>query len=253
MIKFTQVSKSYDGGQTYAVKEINLTIKQGETLVILGSSGSGKTTLLKLINLLIPTYEGNIEIHGQDQHDLDPVALRRTMGYVFQGVGLFPHMTVAENISIVLRLQGIPKEQRHLRAQELLQFIDLDPAIYAMRMPDELSGGQQQRVGVARALANEPEILLMDEPFGALDSITRDSLQEDFKKLKNRLNKTVVFVTHDIFEALRLADRIAIMHAGQLEQIGTKHDILENPASPFVRELCEKPAKQLARYQELFT
>jgi len=250
MIKLSHVSKSFDGGRSYSVKDVSFEVMQGEILVILGSSGSGKTTLLKMINALIPASQGSIAIGGKDIQEVDPVELKRSMGYVFQGIGLFPHLTVAENIAIILRLLKVPVAKRKQRAAELLKFINLDPSIYADRMPAELSGGQQQRVGVARALANNPDILLMDEPFAALDSINRDALQQDLLDLHKRLHKTIMFVTHDIFEAMRIADRIAVMHNGCLEQIGLKAELVTNPASDFVRELFAKPAKQLAMFEE---
>ena len=250
MIKVNNVSKSFDGGKTYAVKGISLHVQRGELLVLLGSSGSGKTTLLKLINLLVSGYTGDITLNGCNIQDKDPVALRRSMGYVFQGVGLFPHMTVLQNISIVLELQKVNKEIARRRALELMEFINLDPDVYANRSPDALSGGQKQRVGVARALASDPDILLMDEPFGALDSINRDTLQEDLLRLNSQLHKTVIFVTHDILEAVRIADRIAVLDKGILHQIGSKSELIENPATDFVRDLFAKTEKQLARYEE---
>ncbi len=181
---------------------------------------------------------------------MDTVELRRSIGYVFQGIGLFPHMTVEENVSIVLRLLGTSPCRRRTRARELLELVELDPDEFHCRYPNELSGGQQQRVGVARALAADPAYLLMDEPFGALDAVTRDGLQQEVLRLKEKLGKTIVFVTHDIFEALTLADRIAVMHEGLLEQVGTAREILSAPATEFVRALFEKPAAQLTAYQE---
>jgi osmoprotectant transport system ATP-binding protein len=243
------VSKSFDGGQHFAVSNISLCVHDGETLVLLGSSGCGKTTVLKLTNRLLEPSSGTIEIDGLDIARIDPVLLRRRIGYVFQEIGLFPHMTVEENVGIVLRLLGWPAENRRRRARELLETIGLDPATYAGRFPEELSGGQQQRVGVGRALASDPAYLLMDEPFGALDSLTRDTLQQEMLSLKEQLKKTIIFVTHDIFEALTLGDRIAVLHAGCLQQIGTKDEMLEKPATDFVRDLFAKPAQQLAAYR----
>jgi osmoprotectant transport system ATP-binding protein len=188
---------------------------------------------------------------GEDIATQDPIALRRKIGYVFQGIGLFPHMTVAENIAIVPRLLGWPAARQRDRAHDLLEVVGLEPDRYRDRFPDELSGGQQQRVGVARALAADPAYLLMDEPFGALDALTRDVLQQELIGIRERIHKTIVFVTHDIFEALALGDRIAVLHAGRLEQVGTREEILRRPATEFVRELFAKPAQQLAAYGDL--
>jgi len=247
MISLKHVSKTFDG-EHRVVDDVSLDVRDGETLVLLGSSGSGKTTLLKLTNRLLEPTAGTIEVDGEDIADQDPITLRRGIGYVFQGIGLFPHMTVEENVAMVPRLLGWPSARRRKRADELLRIVGLDPMIYAGRFPEELSGGQQQRVGVGRALAADPAYLLMDEPFGALDALTRDTLQQELIAMKKQLKKTIVFVTHDIFEALALADRTAILHAGRLEQIGTCAEILRKPATDFVRELFAKPAKQLAAY-----
>ncbi len=250
MIVIRNLYKSFNDGATYVVEDVSLEVAEGETVVLLGSSGSGKTTTMKMINRLIDPSSGTIEVDGRNVMEQDPVELRRSIGYVFQGIGLFPHMTIEDNVAIVLRLLGRSSSERRQRAHELLELVQLDPAEYAQRMPGELSGGQQQRIGVARALAADPAYMLMDEPFGALDALTRDTLQQEVLKLKERLRKTIVFVTHDIFEALALADRVAIMHEGRLEQVGTQEEILGNPATPFVRELFEKPAKQLAAFRE---
>jgi osmoprotectant transport system ATP-binding protein len=247
MIRLMHVSKTFDGGRSYAVKDLSLEVAQGETLVLLGSSGCGKTTTLKMINRLIEPTEGVVEVAGRNVRQQDPVTLRRGIGYVFQGIGLFPHMTVFQNVDLVPRLLGWPPEQRRRRAEEILRLVDLHPVDFANRFPEELSGGQQQRVGVARALAADPSYLIMDEPFGALDPLTREGLQQELLKLKKKLKKTIVFVTHDIFEALQLGDRIAVLHQGRLEQVGTGRDILNAPATPFVRDLFSKPARQLDR------
>lgn len=249
MISLKHISKSFDGGSQFAVDDVSLDVLEGETLVLLGSSGSGKTTLLKLVNRLLERTSGTIELDGEDIAGQDPVSLRRKIGYVFQGIGLFPHMTVEENVAIVPRLLGWPAARRRDRARELLDLVGLDSETYAGRFPEELSGGQQQRVGVGRALAADPAYLLMDEPFGALDALTRDTQQRELLALKERLQKTIVFVTHDIFEALTLGDRIAVLHAGRLEQIGTREEIVQQPATAFVRELFAKPAQQLAAYR----
>lgn len=251
MIRLKNISKVFPNGAK-AVRNLSLDIAEGETLVLLGSSGCGKTTTLKMINRLLEPTSGDIEVDGRSILDHDPVELRRSIGYVFQGIGLFPHITIGENVEIVVRLLGWPAAKRRRRALELLELVGLDPADYANRMPDELSGGQQQRVGVARALAADPTYLLMDEPFGALDALTRDSLQQELLALKRKLPKTIVFVTHDIFEALTLGDRIAILHGGELQQVGTKEEVLAKPATPFVRELFEKSAKQLAAFKGVF-
>lgn len=248
MISLRHVSKSFDGGRHFVVDDISFDVREGETLILLGSSGCGKTTLLKLTNRLLEPTSGTIEVDGEDIAGQDPISLRRRIGYVFQGIGLFPHMTVEENVATVPRLLGWPPPQRRERARELLHIVGLDPKIYTGRFPEELSGGEQQRVGVGRALAADPAYLLMDEPFGALDALTRDTLQQELLALKKRLKKTIVFVTHDIFEALALGERIAVLHAGRLEQIGTREEILKKPATDFVRELFAKPAQQLAAY-----
>ncbi|KTD22150.1 spermidine/putrescine transport system ATP-binding protein PotA [Legionella lansingensis] len=236
-ITLHNVSKSFDRKKSYSVKNLNLSIVDGETLILVGSSGSGKSTLLRLINHTLKPTSGRIEIDGKLIQDYPRVQLRRSMGFVFQDIGLFPHMTVAQNIAIIMRLMSIPKEQRTKRVNELLHLVNLDPEKYFNRYPDELSGGEQQRVGVARALATNPNYILMDEPFAALDALTRETLQNEIIALKQKLNKTIIFVTHDINEAFRLADRIAIMHAGNLEQIGTKEDVLVRPATEFVKQL----------------
>ncbi|MCP4667509.1 MAG: ATP-binding cassette domain-containing protein [Deltaproteobacteria bacterium] len=251
MIRLRDVSKTFDDGRTYAVKDLSLHVQEGETLVLLGSSGCGKTTTLKMVNRLIePTY-GVIEVNGEDVTTQDPVHLRRRIGYVFQGIGLFPHMTIEQNVELVPRLCGWPPKKRGDRIEELLELVGLPPEAYAHRFPDELSGGEQQRVGVARALAADPAHLLMDEPFGALDAITRETLQQELLTLKKRLNKTIIFVTHDIFEALLIGDRIAVLHEGHLEQVGAKREVLSTPATGFVRDLFAKPARQMAMARDL--
>lgn len=247
MIHFHQIRKSFDGGRSWAVRDVNLEIVTGEWFVLLGSSGSGKSTLLKLVNRLVGDFAGRIEVDHRDVTQSDAVTLRRSIGYVFQGIGLFPHWTVMENVAAGLRLRGFSARRRRQRAAELLEMIELDPSVYADRYPAQLSGGQRQRVGVARALATDPSYLLMDEPFGALDGVTRDTLQTWMLRLKEKLGKTVVFVTHDLFEAMTLADRIGVMHEGVLEQVGSARELRNQPASPFVRELFEKPMNQLRR------
>lgn len=251
MIRYDRVFKSYEGTNAPAVRDLSLTVEDGETLVLLGPSGCGKTTLLRMTNRLEDLSSGSIEIEGEDIGRMDPVQLRRRIGYVFQGIGLFPHMTVAENAAMVLKLLGAATDERKARAEELLALVDLDPSIYGDRYPDELSGGQAQRVGVARALAANPNYLLMDEPFGALDAVTRRLLQDEMLRLKKQLGKTIVFVTHDIFEALSLGDRIAVLNKGSLEQVGTKEELVNSPASDFVSELFESPRAQLHEFRVL--
>jgi osmoprotectant transport system ATP-binding protein len=213
-IQFQNVSYRLNTGYEL-LRNLNLEVRRGETLVLLGRSGSGKTTTLKLINRLLPQSDGQISIDGRSLAEWDIIRLRRMIGYVIQEIGLFPHFTVARNIGVVPQIEGWPADRIHKRVQELLQLVGLEPQL-ASRYPRELSGGQRQRVGVARALAADPAFLLMDEPFGALDPITRAELQREFQDLQQRLGKTVVFVTHDLREALLLGTRIALMEAGQL-------------------------------------
>jgi osmoprotectant transport system ATP-binding protein len=234
MIKLENVTKSY-GGIT-AVNDLTMEVKEGEFAVLLGPSGCGKTTTLKMINRLITPTSGMIYVEEQDISGLNPIELRRRMGYVIQRIGLLPHMMVSDNIALVPHLKGWPKDKRMTRADELLDMVGLDPGTYRDKYPHQLSGGERQRVGVARALAVDPPILLMDEPFGALDPITRLQLQDEFLKLEEQVKKTVVFVTHDMDEAVRLADRIAIMNAGQLHQYATPLEILRYPADDFVAQ-----------------
>jgi osmoprotectant transport system ATP-binding protein len=251
MIVLDNVSKSFDGGQSYALRNVSLTIEEGETFVLVGTSGSGKTTILRLINRLIEPTSGRITLDGQDLSDYEAIALRRNMGYVFQGIGLFPHMTVGQNVAIGLRLTGISAVKRDARARELLELVELEPEAYVNRFPAELSGGQQQRVAVARALATDPNYLLMDEPFGALDMLTRDSLQKEVLRLKEKIRKTIVFVTHDIVEAFLLGDRVGVCDQGRLDQVGTKRELFEHPQTDFVRELLARPVEQLEAFREL--
>ncbi|MEK4011813.1 betaine/proline/choline family ABC transporter ATP-binding protein [Peribacillus sp. FSL M8-0224] len=238
MLKIENVSKIYKGGKK-AVKNISLDIKKGEFICFIGPSGCGKTTTMKMINRLIEPSEGKMLINGENIMDKDPVELRRQIGYVIQQIGLFPHMTILENITLVPKLLKWNEQKKKERALELLQLVDMGPE-YLERYPYELSGGQQQRIGVLRALASNPPLILMDEPFGALDPITRDALQEEFKNLQRTLDKTIVFVTHDMDEAIKLADRIVILKAGEIVQVGTPDEILRNPANEFVEEFIGK-------------
>lgn len=235
VVEFRSVSKSFSPRQV-ALHRLTFKVEKGETLVLLGSSGSGKTTSLKMINRLELPDEGEVLVEGRAVRDWDPIRLRRRVGYVIQEVGLLPHMTVEENVSLVPRLEGWGVQERRARARELLELVGLPPEDFLEQRPAQLSGGQKQRVGVARALANDPPILLMDEPFGALDPITRRRLQEEFRRLERELGKTVVFVTHDVVEAMRLGDRVAIMDSGKIRQIGTPRAVLEEPADDFVKE-----------------
>ncbi len=235
MIKFENVSKRYQDG-TIAVDSLNLEIKKGEFFVLIGPSGCGKTTTLKMINRLIPLSDGTIFFDEQKISEYDIHELRWNIGYVLQQIALFPHMTIEENITVVPEMKKWTKEKMKERAYELMDMVGLDPKMYANRKPKELSGGEQQRVGVIRALAADPEIILMDEPFSALDPISRESLQDDMLDLKKNLKKTTVFVTHDMQEALKLADRICIMEKGKIVQIGTPRELVMNPANDFVKK-----------------
>jgi osmoprotectant transport system ATP-binding protein len=245
MIEFQQVSKHF--GDTTAVDGIDLHIGKGEFVVLIGPSGSGKSTTLRMMNRLIDCDAGRIVFQGQDLQTLPPQALRLRMGYAIQSVGLFPHWTVEKNIGTVPRLLGWKPERVHARVQELLTLLQLEPSQFAKRFPDELSGGQQQRVGVARALAGEPEILLMDEPFGALDPVTRIVLQRELKRIHQLSGTTVVMVTHDIDEALFLASRIVLFQDGRIVQDGAPFDLLAHPANDFVSDFLGRAELGLKR------
>ena len=247
MIRLEHIFKKY--GETIAVSNLNLEVQAGEICVLIGPSGCGKTTTLKMINRLIEPSSGKILIDNRDSSSLKPFELRRGIGYAIQSVGLFPHLTVSENIAVVPRLLNWEKSRVEARVMELLELIGLEPNRYANAYPKALSGGQAQRVGVARALAADPSVLLFDEPFGAVDPLTRERLQNEFLELQKRLKKTVVFVTHDIDEAIKLADRIAILRDGKLEQFDTPEQILEQPANAFVRDFigADRGLKRLAR------
>jgi len=235
VIVFDHVVKRY--GDNVAVHDLSLRIDDGEIVVLVGPSGCGKTTTLKMINRLVEPNGGSITLDGRDTRDYDVDALRRSIGYVIQQVGLFPHLSVAENIATVPRLSGWDKPRIAARVEELLDLVGLPPAQYARRLPAELSGGERQRVGVARALGADPPVMLMDEPFGAIDPITRDRLQDELLRLQGVVRKTIVFVTHDIEEAIKLGDRVALFESGGiLAQYATPEELLARPASPFVSD-----------------
>lgn len=249
MIEFQNVSKRF--GDVRAVNDVSFRVEKGEILALLGESGCGKTTCLRMINRLIDLDKGYISVDGDYISDHDPIELRRGIGYVIQGTGLFPHYTVAQNIAAVPTLLGWSPEKSAHRVRELLELVNLPPDQFAERMPDELSGGQQQRVGVARALAARPQVMLMDEPFGALDPITRNELQDEFRALQQRLELTVVMVTHDVTEALLMADHIAVMHAGELQQVGAATELLAHPANDRVASLMAMPKQQADRVEAI--
>jgi osmoprotectant transport system ATP-binding protein len=248
MLRLEAVSKRYPNGNV-AVAELTLEIGEGEVCVLVGPSGCGKTTTLKMINRLVELTSGRILLDGEDVTEVDPVQLRRRMGYVIQQVGLFPHQSVADNVATVPRLLGWDRTRTRERVEELLALVGLPAEQYGTRYPDELSGGQRQRVGVARALGADPPVLLMDEPFGAIDPITRHRLQDEFLRLQGEVRKTVVFVTHDVDEAVKLGDRIAVLaEGGKLEQYDTPARVLGQPASAFVADFfgADRGVKQLA-------
>ena len=234
MIRLEGVSKTFDNAKAASVDDLSLTIAEGSTVALIGPSGCGKTTTMRMINRLIDPTGGRIFVNGQDITEADPVQLRRHIGYVIQSVGLFPHLTIGENIASVPRLLGWDRKRIKSRVEEMLDLVGLDPAEMLKRYPRQLSGGQRQRIGVARALAADPPVLLMDEPFGAIDPIARERLQNEFKAILRRVRKTVVFVTHDLDEAIRLGDRVAIMRSGKIVQQDSPEQILSRPADDFV-------------------
>ena len=234
MINFKNVSKSF--GNKKILDNINIEIEKNKITCLIGESGCGKTTLLKMINRLNEPTSGMITINGKNILKQDPIKLRRSIGYVIQQTGLFPHMTIKENIEIIPKIEKLPKQDIEKKTLELMQMIDLNPTEYLNRYPNELSGGQQQRIGIARAFATDPDIILMDEPFSALDPVTRSSLQDELIKIQNKHKKTIVFVTHDMDEAIKLADKIAIMEEGHIIQYDTPEMILKSPANDYVKE-----------------
>jgi osmoprotectant transport system ATP-binding protein len=254
LIAFAHVGKSFDGGRgaerVLAVNDVSLEVAEGEFLAIVGGSGSGKTTLLRLANRLIDADSGSITVEGEDVRAVDPVSLRRRIGYVFQSGGLFPHISVAGNIGVTPKLQGTPGAEIASRVDELLDLVRLDRTLYRDRFPHELSGGQRQRVGVARALAARPRIVLMDEPFGALDPLTRDALGDDYRALHGKLGLTTIMITHDMTEAILLADRVAVMRAGRLLAQGTPTELAES-GDAYVGELLRTPRRQAERLNVL--
>ena len=236
MIRLETLTKIYatPKGSVTAVDGVSFEVREGEICVLLGPSGCGKTTTLRMINRLVIPTSGKIYLRGCDTDSVDPVELRRGIGYVIQQIGLFPNMTVAENIGVVPRLLGWDAARRRRRAEELLSLLALPPSEFADRYPSELSGGQAQRIGVARALAVDPPVLLMDEPFAALDPVNREAIQDEFLRMQKKLRKTIMFVSHDIDEAVKMADRIAIFHSGRLVQFAAPDEMLAKPADPFV-------------------
>lgn len=238
MIRLEELTKIFETreGRAVAADRVSMEVREGEICILLGPSGCGKTTTLKMINRLVPPTSGKVFINGQDTTDYDTITLRRGIGYVIQQIGLFPNMTVAENIGVVPRMLGWDKRRIGKRVAELLEMVSLDPAVFTNRFPKELSGGQQQRVGVARALAADPPVLLMDEPFGAIDPINRGLIQDEFLKMQQKLGKTVLFVSHDIDEAVKMGDKIALFSDGTLQQFDAPDNVLAHPANDFVAD-----------------
>lgn len=238
-VEFKSVKKRFPKAGYDAVSDVSFKINEGEIVTILGTSGCGKTTLLKMVNRIYEPDSGEILFFGEPVKNMDPVELRRKIGYVIQQVGLFPHMTISENIATVPKILGWQKDRVEKRVEELLELVKLPAAEFKKRYPHQLSGGQQQRVGLARALAADPAIMLLDEPFGAIDAITRRSLQDELLSIHSKFKKTFLFVTHDIHEAFRLADRVLIMDAGEVKQFGTPREIRTDPSCEFVKKLVK--------------
>jgi osmoprotectant transport system ATP-binding protein len=250
LIELEQVSKSFDGGRTFALRDVSLAVEAGAFIALVGASGSGKTTAMKLINRLLEPDQGEVRVEGVAVRTLDAPPLRRRIGYVFQGVGLFPHMTIAENIAITPQLLGWPRSEIDARVAELLDLVEL-PQHYAGRLPQALSGGQRQRAGVARAIAARPRVVLMDEPFGALDPITRDALATAWRAIHDRLGVTTIMVTHDVQEAVLLADRIVVMGGGRILAEDAPGPLLDGDAAPEVAALMAMPRRQAERIRAL--
>jgi osmoprotectant transport system ATP-binding protein len=236
MIRFEKVTKIYPGSQAAAVNDIDLEVAEGEICVLIGPSGCGKTTLMRMVNRLIPITSGSIYVNGKNIMSQDVIELRCSIGYAIQQIGLFPHMTVADNIATVPKLLKWDKRRIEARVDELLSMVQLEPAVFRHRYPRELSGGQAQRVGVARAMATDPPVMLMDEPFGAIDPINREVLQDEFLSIQEKIRKTIIFVTHDIHEAIKMGNKIALLNAGRLVQFGSPEGLLTSPANQFVKD-----------------
>tara|TARA_B100000745_G_scaffold84461_2_gene52877 strand:+ start:121 stop:885 length:765 start_codon:yes stop_codon:yes gene_type:complete len=251
MIELRNVQKSFDNDSTFAVVDSSFSVERGELLGLIGESGCGKTTTLKMINRLEEPSYGSIYIDNQNVLERNPEELRRNIGYVFQGIGLFPHYSIRENVAAVPTLLDWNAEHIEARCCEILDLVGLPINDFGDRRPSQLSGGQQQRVGVARALAAEPDVLLMDEPFGALDPITRAELQEEFKRIQRELALTVIMVTHDMIEALLMADRIAVMKKGEILQIGTPRELINSPAHEYVKKIVEMPKRRADNLEKL--
>jgi osmoprotectant transport system ATP-binding protein len=250
MIALEKVSLSYPGAAGAAVRDVSLEVPRGAFFVLIGESGCGKTTTLHLINRLLEPDRGRVVVDGVDVRSVDPVTLRRGMGFIFQAIGLFPHLSVAENVGITPKLLGWPRERIAARVDELLDLVRLAPGTYRDRLPAALSGGQRQRVGLARALAAKPSVMLMDEPFGALDPLTRDELADEYRAIHDALGLTTVLVTHDMTEAMLLADTIAVMREGRIVQAAGPRELLDAPADDFVRALIETPRRRAKRLAE---
>lgn len=249
-IEYQGITKKYPGNDYLSVDHVNAVIEEGEFVTILGSSGCGKTTLLKMTNSLIRPTEGKVLFYGKDTAEEDPVQVRRKMGYVIQQIGLFPHMTIEDNIAAIPKILKWDKDRIDKRVDELMNLVDLDPKVYRKRYPSQLSGGQQQRIGLARALVTDPAVMLLDEPFGAIDAITRINLQNELKRIHKESGKTFLLVTHDINEAFQLGTKVMIMNHGKLLQFDTPKNIIHHPADSFVSELIDSQKEQEEFWKE---